>query len=434
MHFANSTNEDTQRQAPSFSDAQIQQCPFPTYDRLRKECPVYRDPQTGNYILTRYADIRKALLTPKLFSSRAGAITMIESSPELTEIFATKGWPHRPAIQQLDPPEHRLKRSLVDRAFANWNVEKAVPLIEATINNLITGFEARGTCEFLSEFAVPLTMTVIAHQLGSFNACPQQFQHDIDRLRMWSDCMVEMLGPNLSPARARELVEEATAFQHFCAQNISRVQANPDDTLLSKLTAVVVDEAGNPDLPELIAIVRTLLVAGNETSRFALASGAMALIEDPDLAAEICGDQHLIDKFVEEVLRVASPVQTLFRTTTQDVELGGTVIPAGSKVEVRYGSANRDPAAFSCPAKLDVTRQAAQPHLAFGAGIHVCIGMQLARTELRLAFKHILARLQNFRMLHGSDSFSYSPIYISRGLTRLEMAFDRRFHAAQSNV
>ena len=341
-------------------------------------------------------------------------------------LFEEQGWRFRPSLQQLDAPEHKAIRSLVDKAFAHWNIKTLYPFVESVINDLIDAFEDQGKCEFVGDFAVGLTIKMIANQLGVVANDPEQFERDATALRVWSDHNVALLTPGLPPERQLEWARHAVEFQHFCVANIRRVLARPDDTLLSKLVEVVLDENGEPDLPELISIMRSLLVAGNETSRFALASGIKALTEDPALAREIRDDPAKIDLFVEEVLRTMSPIQTLFRRAAEDFDLDGTTIPAGSQVEVRYGAANRDPRAFQDPERIDLFRTIDKPHLAFGAGVHSCIGMELARAELRFAFRHLLRRLENLRPARGEESFEYTTIYISWGLTRLDLAFDKR--------
>ena len=413
--------------ALTFSDPAVQRCPFPVYDRLRQEAPVFKDPVTGHYVLTRYDDVRKVLLDHRRFSSNANMLGRRQTpvTEQINRIYDEKGWRLADSIQLLDEPEHRVKRSLVDRAFSHWNVEELSSYIEATVDNLIDDFIDKRQCEFVSAFAVHLTMRVIANLLGVKDEDPRQFERDAERLRFWSDCAIETISPTISPERELKLVDYNLEFQHFCVANIRRVEANPGKTLLDELISVVRDENGVADIAELLILMRTVLVAGNETTRFTLAAGMKTLIDQPELVGELRGDEERIAAFVEEVLRLRSPVQTLFRRVKEDVVIGDVAIPAGSRVEVRYGAANRDPQTFEDPWAINLCRKG-KSHLAFGMGIHNCIGASLARKELKIAFRRILDRMDNFKPLHGEDSFGYSAMYISYGMTKLEMTFDRR--------
>ena len=417
----------SQAPAISFHDPDIQICPFAAYDRLRVEAPVYHDPVTGHYVLTRYDDVRKVLIDHRKFSSDANLLGRRKNSvtEQIEQIYLEKGWPIADSVQLLDEPEHRAKRSLLDRAFSHWNVQGIVPYIEHAANELIDRFFDRGECEFVSEFAVHLTMRVIARQLGVMDKDPEQFDRDAEKLRFWSDCALEINSPTISPERELELTNHILDFQHFSVANIRRLIADPDDTLLSNLIDAVRGENGEPDLPEVIQLMRTVVVAGNETTRFSLVAGIKTLIDNPELQDEIRGDASRIEAFVEEVLRLMAPVQTLFRRAKEEVTIGDVVIPAAALVEVRYGAANRDPETFDKAAQLDLDRSGSK-HLTFGFGIHGCIGAQLARAELRTAFRLILDRMENLRLRDGAEGLSYTSIYISYGITRLELAFDRR--------
>ena len=411
----------------TFSDPAVQSCPFDAYNTLRDTCPVYLDPVTGHYVLTRYDDVRKVLIDHRRFSSNANILGRRQNSvtAQIAAMYAERGWPLRDSIQLLDEPEHRVKRSLIDKAFSHWSVQELTAYIEETANDLIDAFADRGTCDFVSEFAVHLTMRVIASQLGVKHEDEEQFARDAAKLRFWSDCAMEIISPVILPEREVELTEHILEMQHFSVANIRRLIAEPDDSLLSKLIAAVRGADGEADIPELIILMRTVLVAGNETTRFTLAAGVKMLIDQPELQEELRGDPARIDRFVEEVLRLRSPVQTLFRRAKEEVVIQGVAVPAGARVEVRYGAANRDPAEYDDATELDLERTGRQ-HLAFGFGIHGCVGAQLARAELRIAFRVLLDRLQDLRMQPGPDATSYVSIYTSHGISALRIAFDRR--------
>ena len=401
----------------SFADPAVQQCPFHAYDTLREETPVYRDPLTGNYVLTRYDDVRKALLNVKALRNRTG-LNATRTDPAANALYAEKGWLPLDTLVSNDPPEHRIYRTLVDKVFIPARVNALEPRIEEIIAELIDGFIDEDEIDFLDRFAVNLPMFVIAEQLGVDKDHKARF-------KLWSDVSVEMTSPVLTPERELEIAGLIVEMQQYLAARIERVRATPDATLISHLANTETD-GRLLDTRELLSIIHQLLVAGNETTTTTLASGMKMFIEQPELAEAIHAKPELAKPFAEEVLRTLSPVQVLFRKAAEDIEIGGVAIPEGAIVEVRYGAANRDPKQYPKPSVIDLERANAQSHLAFGAGPHLCIGNQLARGELRLAFQALTRRLTNFRASRGEDSYRWMTSYIAHGPDRLWMRFDRR--------
>lgn len=406
--------------ATSFADPAVKMCPFPVYDRLRAEQPVYQDPLTGHYVLTRYEDVRKALMRPAVLSNRAGT-SLIRPSPVAGEIarrYAERGWAPLDTLVTNDPPSHRLYRALVDKVFTTARVKTMEPGISGIVERLIDGFIDKPEADFLADFAVQLPMIVIAGQLGVA-------AEDMDRFKLWSDVSVEQVGPTITPERELEVVDLLIDMQNYLAAVVERVLVTPEDSIISDLAHAEVD-GRRATMQEILSILHQFLVAGNETTTTTLASGMRLLAEQPALLEALHADPGRIGSFVEETLRAQSPIQTLFRKATEDTEIGGVAIPAGAIVEVRYGAANRDPERFGCPAEIDLDRANAAQHLAFGAGIHLCIGNQLARGELRLAFEALTRRLANVRLSRGEAGVAMIPSYIAHGPSMLWIAFDRR--------
>jgi cytochrome P450 len=409
----------------SFADPAVQLCPFSAYDALRGDHPVYLDPLTGNYVLTRYADVRKALLNHKALRNRTGLNTTRESSvmKEVNALYETKGWLPIDTLVSNDLPEHRTFRVLVDKVFTSARVAAMEPRISEIIDGLIADFQDKPEIDFLDAFAIRLPMYFIAEQLGIE-------KKDMDDFKLWSDVSVESVSQLITPEREIEIANHLIDMQNYLARVIERVRAAPEETLLSHLanTETANIEAGGKllDMRGLLGVLHQILIAGNETTTTTLASGMKILIDQPELANALFAEPERIPQFVEEVLRSMAPVQTLFRKAAEPVEIGGVTIPEGAIVEVRYGAANRDPEQFSCPAQIDLSREKANAHLAFGAGIHLCIGNQLARGELRLAFAALTRRLCNFRLSRGEAGIEWMTSYIAYGPTRLWMGFDRR--------
>lgn len=401
----------------SFTDREVQACPFPVYDRLREEQPVYRDPKSGHYVLTRYDDVRKAMLNVAALSNNTGLLGD-RWAPEANRLFETEGWLPMNTLVSNDPPGHRTYRTLVDKVFTTQKVASLEPRIAQLIDELIDEFADLSEIDFLDAFAVPLPMYVIAEQLGVAREDRALFKH-------WSDVVMESINPDLSPERQLVIARDVIEMQRYMAREIERVRATPDDKLLSRLANFDTD-GRRLDMRELQSLILQILVAGNETTTTTLALGMKTLIERPELADAIRRDSDRARNFAEETLRVTAPLQTLFRRALVDVEIGGVTAPAGSMVEVRFGAANRDPRQFACPADVDLDRTNSASHLSFGAGIHMCVGNQLARGELRLAFQMLTRRLTGFRFSRGGDSLHWIDNYSAYGPDQMWMAFDVR--------
>jgi cytochrome P450 len=292
------------------------------------------------------------------------------------------------------------------------------PRIEEIANELIDAFENRSEVDFVEVFAIKLPMTVIAEQLG----VPSEH---MDRFKIWSDVSNESVNPVIATSRGIEIAHILVEMQNYLALEIERVWSKPSGTLISNLANKDV-EGRRLNMRELLSIIHQILVAGNETTTTTLASGMRILIERPELSDQIYSDKARVIPFIEETLRMLAPVQTLFRRAAEDVEIAGVTIPAGSLVEVRYGAANRDPNQYAAPDEINLDRPNPMGHLAFGAGIHMCIGNQLARGELKLAFLSLTSRLNGFRLSRGEDSYRWISNYVIHGPAELWMNFDRR--------
>lgn len=415
------SNTELATPAISFADPEIQQCPFPVYDRLRAEQPVYIDPKTGNYVVTRYEDVRKIAINPKLFSNRTGLIQTreTEATPITRKMFEERGWLPLDTLVSNDPPSHKLYRALVDKAFTPNKIVALEPRIAEICDNLIDAFIDRQEIDFVQEFGIRLPMTMIAEQLGV------EPEHMAD-YKTWSDLSVESTSPVLSAEREIATTEGIIAMQNYFATRIEHFLAHPDeDKLLSRLVHAEVD-GRRLDMREMMSILAQLLVAGNETTTAALSGGMKLLIENPGLVPQMRADPTRIRTFVEETLRILAPIQALFRRVMADTEIAGVAIPEGSMVEIRWGSANLDPAVYANPVCPDLDRANANSHMAFGTGIHLCIGNQLARGELRVAFARLIERMDNFRATRGEASYAYAPMFISFAVNQLWMTFDKR--------
>lgn len=402
------TDEKSHHSAISFDDSAVQQCPFPAYDMLRENEPVYIDSATGNYILTRYEHVRKALLDHKMFYNRTGLVENRES--EATQIanaiFAAEGYLPIDTLVSNNPPSHKRYRSLVDKAFIASRVLAIEPRIVEICDALIDQIGDKDEIDFVVDFAMKLPLTVISEQMGA----PTE---DIALFKKWSDDTVEQSSPVISAEREIEITHSLVGMQKYFAATVERYRVEPDESkLISRL--VHADIEAPLDMRELVNVIQTVMVGGNETTTAALAAGMKLLIYNPALVGMLRASPDKMESFVEETLRLFAPVQSLFRRKTSKTEIGGVEIPQGAIVEVRYGAANRDPERFDAPACPNLERANSKTHLTFGAGVHNCVGNQLARSEMRIAFSRFVERFDKFRLTRGEASCTKTNQYILR--------------------
>jgi len=404
-------------------DPEVQQAPYESYQVLRDEAPVWHMPQTGWYVVTRYADVAEVVRKPEVYSMRVGEKlgNPYQSDPEVYRIFKTEGWVNAGSLS-TDPPVHQNYRSLVDVSFTAKRVRAMEAGIEKLCHSLVDSFTGKGETrvELIRAFAYPLPMMVITERLG----LPME---DMPQLKAWSEAWVEPFAMNLGAERRLEVARSNVALQQYLVEKFEEKRREPGEDILSDLVQARFEGERPLDTRELLSISEQVLVGGNETTTNAIASGVKLLLDNPGQEALLRSDPSLLPTFVEEVLRLESPTQGLFRVTVCDAVLAGVEIPEGSLVQLRFGAANRDPRQFVDPERLDVTRSNARTQLAFSQGAHVCLGAPLARQEMWLAFRVLLERLEELRFAEGANDFRYVPGFTLRALEKLELEF--RAHA-----
>ncbi len=395
-------------------------CPHQFNARLRREAPIYRCPHSGVVFVADYQTVRQVAKDHKTFSNRFGQAMRSagDLDPRLVEVQA-EGYPPVDTMLTQDPPVHRRYRGMVNEAFTARRVNSLEQYIERLCHELIDGFVADGECEFVETFAERVPMTVIADQLGVPLA-------DYDLFKSWSDAFVAQL------SRMATLEEEIAAakliveFQKYFAAKLEERRAEPKDDILSDIVHARFEDERPLDTSEMLSILQQLLVAGNETTTHCIAEGVLLLIQNPDQHALLKRDPELIGNFVEEVLRLASPTANMWRVATRDTEIGGVPVAAGGLVQLRFSSANRDETVFDSPDRLDVSRANARSNVAFGHGVHMCIGASLARKELLVAFRVLLERLDHFELACSADELVYAPNVLLRGVSHLPIRFHPR--------
>lgn len=363
-------------------DPEVMADPYPVYRELRDHAPVYWSSQASCWVLSRYDDVCVALADPTTYSSASG-IFPTPPGVDMTDLFL-------PMLIMSDPPRHTQLRHLVSKAFTPRRIAELEPHIHTIVDDLLDQVPAAGPWDFVSGFAGPLPAIVIADMLG----VPRE---DRDQFRTWSTTLIQSnptrgeFGPGLDAA--------ASLYEYFSAFLTER-RAHPRDDLMTALVQAEVDGEHLSD-DELLGFCLLLLVAGHETTTNLLSNSAVILAQHPESRRQLAENPDLIPAAVEELLRYDSPVQGLARTLTRQVVLHGQSMNAGDTVLLLFGSANRDDHAFPDADRFDVHRRP-ERQVAFGRGIHFCLGASLARLEARVALQALLARHHDWDVDLGS--------------------------------
>jgi cytochrome P450 len=380
--------------------------PYPAYRAMRERGRIQRT-TAGHWLATGYDEVSR-LLTDQRFGEAAGRGGRIRLSRTRRE------GPQRllgrvDTMLSVDPPEHTRLRGLVSKAFTPRSVQKMRPRIQQIVNELLERIDGRGEFDLVAELAWPLPVIVITEMLG----IPRE---DRERFKRWSDAMVATLGGDYSA------LEEARRSNEELVEYVSRVIAErrkePRDDLISRLVAA--EERGQTlSEDEMLGTVALLLVAGNETTTHLISNGMLVLLRNPDQLARLRADPSLLPSAVDELLRYTGPVHTTRRVAKTDASLGGADIKRGEVVIGLLAAANRDPDKYPDPDRLDVARNPTD-HLAFGDGIHFCLGAALARLEGQVTIGTLLERFPNLRLL--DDEPTWGGTFAIRGVTSLRLA------------
>jgi cytochrome P450 len=384
--------------------------PRPFYARARKEQPVFWSDALGMWVVTRYEDVKAVARDAARFSSlNSISPVSITPPPELLEVLM-QGFPLLPSLVDSDPPIHTRTRALVSEALSLRRIAGFEPVLRELAEGLVDRFIDAGHVEFVSGFAIPLP--------GSFNldllGLPRE---DLDRVNAWTNHSAAIYAGRGTLPELVEHAREFVAYQHYLAAAVEDRRARPRDDALSD---IVKGAALDPPLgiAELVNILLQVTFAGYETTAGMLTAAMVELARDPELFARLKADPSLCPQAVEEALRVASPIHSMYRTANEDVELTGVQIRKGERLQIVFISANHDDARFDDPLRFELGRQT--PHLAFGQGPHFCIGAPLARLEGRIALEVLTRRLPALRLV-PDQKFEIFPSATARRIEALAL-------------
>jgi cytochrome P450 len=387
--------------------------PFTVLELARREQPVFYSPESDLWVVTRHADVLAVLKDHGAFSS-TGALKSAAAPfpPEVLAILA-EGYPEMPYIIEVDPPLHDRIRGLVTKTFTPRRVAALEPVIQAIVDELLAELPLAGEADIVERFAWPLPLRVLGELLG----LPRS---DLAQLHEWGNdwMLVQQEGP--LEQRLRH-AKGTVSLQRYFVEAVAQRGREQSNDLIGALVAARAEI--DPPLTdvEIAGLPLDLMVAGHVTVTRAIGSTIRLILDHPSIADELL-DPEQAPRVIEEVLRLESPAQGLFRRATRAVQIGGATIPAGARVMAHFASANRDASVFAtpddyCPARTDLSR-----HVAFGKGVHFCIGAPLARLELGIALPALLRALPGLRAAPDAEAVR-EPLFFARGFERLPVVW-----------
>jgi cytochrome P450 len=422
-----------------FSNNELLADPFSYFDALRAKCPVHGEPHHKVMMVTGYDEALEVYNDSESFSSCTSVTGPFPGFPvplqgrsreEIDALIAEHRHklPMNDQLPTFDPPAHTAHRSLLMRLITPKRLQENEEFIYRLTDRTLDGFIEHSKCEYNGEFAAPLAMLVVADLLG----VPEEDRETFRKVLLGGHGhgdgkpkkMVGSTGDDTLALKPLEFL-----YQRF-TQYIEERRSRPRDDVLTGLAMAKFPDGSTPEVIDVVRVAANLFAAGQETTVRLLGSGVKLLAENPELQERLRKHPELIPSFVEETLRVESPIKGDFRLARCPVRVGGAEIAAGTTVMVLNAAANRDPHQFPEPGKFDVDRANARQHLAFGRGIHSCPGAPLARAEARIAFQRLLERTRNLRISEehhgppGARRYQYVPTFILRGLTHLHIEFD----------
>ncbi len=392
--------------------------PYSFYARARAGEPVFFSPQFQMWFVTRYDDVRSALSDPGTFSSQGTIPDYKELGPEVRA--ALDGYRQPRSLLNMDPPDHTRLRRLVRQAFTPRQVATMRDAVHDVATDLVEGFESDGQCELISQFAYPLPLDVIFRLLG----VPAK---DLPACQRWTAELKELTfsSGRLPPERQVECAHGVLALQRYVDNLVASCPPGRREGLVASLIEAR-DEDGAPSLSfeETSDHVMAFIIGGHETLASALGNTMHLLLNEPERWRRICQEPESRAAAIEEALRVEAAVAGMMRVTTRPVTLGGAELPAQARLFLLFGSANRDETRFAEPDAYRLDRAGQPSHLAFGHGIHYCIGAPLARLEMAAALDVLAERLPGLRLAPG-ETVGHVPSLLFRSLARLPVLWER---------
>jgi cytochrome P450 len=389
----------------------FQRDPYSVLTAYREESPVFFDPELGHYIVTRYADIEQILTDRETFAAANASSPLWPPCQEAQDILAAEGYKRVPTLNNSDPPRHGPMRRAVFTCMSRARLRNLEPSIRHHAEDLVVALVEKPVTDLVADLAYPLP----AHAGLGLIGTPEE---DTEMIKAWGDKRVLLSYGRLAPAEQVGVARNVGAFWRYIEEFVATRNAERRDDLTSDLLRYRDEHPAEVTTDDVINIVYSMALAGHESTTNALSSGLRHLLARPDQWSELAANRSLIPNAVEECLRFDPSVLGHRRITTRDTEVGGVVLPEGSRLVMLFGSAHRDPAHFDEPDAFDVHRENADTHLTFGKGAHFCLGAPLARMEFEVVLELLTEHAPEMRLVEDQE-FAYAGNALWRTLTQL---------------
>jgi cytochrome P450 len=412
----------------TLADPKVQADPSAYFAAMRRDDPVHYDAKLGMWLVSRYEDIVQVLRDPITFSDKHGYEAIFAGGffDEYRAILERDGGGFFPAVIKDDPPAHTRVRSLMEKAFTAHRVATLEPRITDVVVDLIETIAAKAqageTVDGVREFAIPLTIRIICEQLG----VSQSYAADIER---WSAAATAQISAMQNRDTMLANAKLMCALQQFIIGEMKARQAAPREDMISDIVHATLEDGSQLTFAEGVSLIQALIIAGNDTTATGIGKLLFLLATRPEVLKTLqdsVDDDRLMTRFVEELLRIEPPVRGLAKMTVREVELGGATLPAHAHLLILYASGNDDETVFACPRQFDLNRANLGKHVAFGVGVHRCIGASLARMEIKVAAREVVKRLADIRLAVPPEALRYLPTVATHTIAELPLTLTRK--------
>ncbi|OMC40805.1 hypothetical protein A5740_23890 [Mycobacterium sp. GA-1841] len=405
----------------SFIDPAVQEKPFAYYRALRYDAPVYFEKNLGMYLVSRHEDLEAVLRDPVVFSQELGYYKQMAHGhlDEMKEVLERQGGGFFPDVANIDPPRHNRVRRLLSQAFSRKRMKSLEPQFEELVDGLLGNLVERGELDGLHELALPMAIAFSMQQL-------QVDDLDMSTIKRWGSAYLSQFSLTNTREDMIRAAHDLAEMQNYLIALVRRRMAEPEDDMLSDIITARTPDEEPLSFEELVATARALLINTHDSMSTAFTNILFQVATDADIARqfyEAAEDDSSMGRFIEELLRLEPPVRALSRVTTEPVMLGKKALPKGAHLLVLFASANDDESVFECPRQFDTNRTNIRKSMTFGAGVHLCLGVSLARMQLLVAARQTAKRLKDLKLAIPVDEIRYIPNAALLAMERLPLTF-----------
>ncbi len=405
----------------SFIDPAIQEKPFAYYRTLRQDAPVHFEEGLGMYLVSRHEDLEAVLRDPVVFSQELGYYKQMAHGhlDAMKEILERHGGGFFPDVANIDPPRHTRVRRLLSQAFSRKRMKSLEPQFEELVDGLLAKFVERGEVDGLHELALPMAIAFSMQQL-------QVDDLDMGTIKRWGSAYLSQFSLTNTREDMVRAAHELAEMQNYLIALVRRRMTEPEDDMLSDIITARTPDEEPLSFEELVATARALLINTHDSMSTAFTNILFQVATNPEIATrfyEAAEEDSSMGRLIEELLRLEPPVRALSRITTEPVMLGQKALPEGAHLLVLFASANDDESVFECPRQFDPSRTNIRKSMTFGAGVHLCLGVSLARMQLLVAARQTAKRLKDLKLAIPVEEIRYIPNAALLAMERLPLTF-----------